>query len=65
VFQRWTWIDNWRVRIYPDPDIAAENRAARALDPLAFTSDAVSRAVDLGRSVARRVLSRYVFEFLD
>jgi predicted acylesterase/phospholipase RssA len=64
-FQRWTWIDNWRIRIYPDPDIAAENRAARSLDPLSFTSDAVSRAVDLGRSVARRTLSRYVFEFLD
>jgi hypothetical protein len=65
MFRRWTWIDNWRIRLYPDPDVAAENRIARTLDPLAFTTDAVDRAVDLGRMVARRVLSRYAFEFLD
>jgi hypothetical protein len=65
VFQRQAWIDHWRIRIYPDPDIASENRVLRTLDPLVFTPDAVGRAVDLGRAVARRVLSRYRFEFLD
>jgi predicted acylesterase/phospholipase RssA len=64
-FQRRARIDHRRIRIYPDPDIAAENRIARTLDPLAFTPDAVARAVDLGRMVAKRVLSDYVFEFLD
>ncbi len=64
-FQERLRIDHWRVRIYPDPDIAAENRIARTLDPLGFSPDAVERAVDLGRMVARRVLSGYVFEFLD
>ncbi len=64
-FQRRVWIDHHRIRIYPDPDIAAENRIIRALDPLSFTADAVERAVDLGRMVAKRVLSDYVFEFLD
>ena len=64
IFQRQAWIDHWRIRIYPDPDLATENRVLRTLDPLAFTPDAVQRAMDLGRMVARRVLSRYEFEFL-
>lgn len=63
-FQRLAWIDNVRIRITPDPDIAAENRILRTFDPLAFTAEAVDRAHDLGRMVAQRVLGRYRFEFL-
>ena len=33
-FQRIARIDTVRIRIYPDPDIAAENRILRTLDPL-------------------------------
>jgi hypothetical protein len=65
VFQRLAGIDHVRLRIYPDPDIAAENRILRTLDPLEFTPKAVNRALDLGRMVARRVLAGYRFEFLD
>jgi predicted acylesterase/phospholipase RssA len=65
VFQRLAGIDHVRLRIYPDPDIAAENRILRTLDPLEFTPKAVWRARDLGRMVARRVLAGYRFEFLD
>jgi predicted acylesterase/phospholipase RssA len=65
VFQGLAGIDNVRLRIYPDPDIAAENRILRTLDPLEFTPKAVNRALDLGRMVARRVLARYRFEFLE
>ena len=64
-FERLAGIDNVRVRIYPDPDIAAENRILRTLDPLEFTPKAVDRAFQLGRIVARRVLAGYRFEFLD
>jgi predicted acylesterase/phospholipase RssA len=64
-FQRLAGIDHVRVRIYPDPDIAAENRILRTLDPLAFTDVAVERARELGRMVARRVLAPYRFEFLE
>jgi predicted acylesterase/phospholipase RssA len=63
-FQRLAWIDHVRLRITPDPDIAAENRILRALDPLAFTPEAVARAYYLGRRVAERVLSQCEFEFL-
>jgi hypothetical protein len=65
LFQRLAGIDHLRLRIYPDPDIAAENRILRTLDPLEFTPKAVHRALDLGRMVARRVLAGYRFEFLD
>ena len=65
VFERLAGIDHIRLRIYPDPDIAAENRILRTLDPLEFTPKAVTRALDLGRMVARRVLAGYRFEFLD
>jgi predicted acylesterase/phospholipase RssA len=65
VFQRLAGIDHVRLRIYPDPDIAAENRILRTLDPLEFTPKAVNRALDLGRMVARRVLAGFRFEFLD
>ncbi len=64
-FQRLAGIDHVRLRIYPDPDIAAENRILRTLDPLEFTPKAVTRALDLGRMVARRVLAGYRFEFLE
>lgn len=64
-FQRIAWIRNQRVRITPDPDIAAENRLLRRLEPLAFTPEEVNRAYDLGVRVARRVLKGYRFEFLD
>ncbi|MGH7566220.1 MAG: hypothetical protein ACREK2_05270 [Gemmatimonadota bacterium] len=64
-FERLAGIDNVRVRIYPDPDIAAENRILRTLDPLEFTPKAVDRAFQLGRIVARRVLAGYRFEFLE
>jgi predicted acylesterase/phospholipase RssA len=64
-FQRVAGIDHVRVRIYPDPDIAAENRILRTLDPLEFTNVAVERARELGRMVARRVLAQYRFEFLE
>lgn len=64
-FHRIAWINNVRVRITPDPDIATENRMLRRLDPLAFTAEEVNRAYDLGVMVARRVLRRYRFEFLD
>jgi predicted acylesterase/phospholipase RssA len=64
-FQRLAGIDHVRVRVYPDPDIAAENRILRTLDPLEFTPKAVERARDLGRMVARRVLVQYQFEFLE
>lgn len=64
-FHRIAWIRNRRVRITPDPDIAAENRLLRRLDPLAFTPEEVNRAYDLGVRVARRVLEGYRFEFLD
>ena len=50
-FERLAGIDNVRVRIYPDPDIAAENRILRTLDPLEFTPKAVDRAFQLGRIV--------------
>ena len=65
VFQRLAGIDHVRIRIYPDPDIAAENRILRTLDPLEFTPKAVARARDLGRMVARRVLAGYSFAFLE
>lgn len=65
VFERLARIGNIRIRIYPDTDIAAENRILRTLDPLEFTPKAVERAFDLGRIVARRVLAGYRFEFLD
>ena len=65
LFQRLAGIDHVRLRIYPDPDIAAENRILRTLDPLEFTPKAVTRALDLGRMVARRVLAGYRFEFLE
>ena len=65
LFERLAGIDHVRLRIYPDPDIAAENRILRTLDPLEFTPKAVSRALDLGRMVARRVLAGYRFEFLE
>lgn len=65
VFQRLAGIDHVRLRVYPDPDIAAENRILRTLDPLEFTPKAVTRALDLGRMVARRVLDGYRFEFLE
>jgi ribose 1,5-bisphosphokinase PhnN len=58
-------IDNTRVRITPDPDVAAENHILRTLDPLEFSPPAVQRAFTLGRMVAKRVLKRYRFEFLD
>lgn len=64
-FERLARIDHVRVRIYPDPDIAAENRILRTLDPLEFSPQAVERARQLGGMVARRVLARYRFEFLD
>lgn len=64
-FQRLAGIDHVRVRVYPDPDIAAENRILRTLDPLEFTPVAVERARQLGRMVARRVLAGYRFEFLE
>jgi predicted acylesterase/phospholipase RssA len=64
-FQRLVGIDTVRVRIYPDPDIAAENRILRTLDPLEYTAPAVERARDLGRMVARRVLAQYSFAFLE
>jgi predicted acylesterase/phospholipase RssA len=64
-FQRLAWIDHQRIRISPDPDIASENRTLTMLEPLTFTPQAVGRAMALGRAVARRVLARYVFEFLD
>ncbi|MDX1622373.1 MAG: hypothetical protein R3199_00100 [Gemmatimonadota bacterium] len=64
-FHRVVWINNLRIRISPDPDVAAENRILQELDPLAFDPEGVQRAVDLGRMVARRVLRDYVFEFLD
>lgn len=64
-FHRIVWIRNERIRITPDPDIAAENHILRQLDPLAFNEDAVGRAYDLGRMVAERVLKGYRFEFLD
>lgn len=64
-FQRLAGIDHARVRVYPDPDISAENRILRTLDPLEFTPKAVARARDLGRMVARRVLGGYRFEFLE
>jgi len=64
-FHRIAWINNVRVRITPDTDIAAENHMLRRLDPLAFTVEEVNRAFDLGVTVARRVLKRYRFEFLD
>jgi hypothetical protein len=64
-FQRIARIAHVRIRIYPDPDIAAENRILRTLDPLEFTPRAVDRARQLGAMVARRVLSRYRFEFLE
>ena len=64
-FQALARIDHVRLRIYPDPDIAAENRILRTLDPLEFTPKAVARALDLGRMVARRVLAGYRFEFLE
>ncbi len=65
VFERLAGIDHVRLRIYPDPDIATENRILRTLDPLEFTPKAVTRALDLGRMVARRVLAGYRFEFLE
>ncbi len=58
-------IDNTRIRITPDPDVAAENHILRTLDPLEFSPQAVHRAFTLGHMVARRVLKRYRFEFLD
>lgn len=64
-FESMAWIDHVRIRVYPDPDIAAENHILRMLDPLEFTPDAVDRARELGRMVARRVLSNYRFEFLE
>lgn len=64
-FQRLARIAHVRIRIYPDPDIAAENRILRTLDPLEFTPRAVDRARQLGAMVARRVLARYRFEFLE
>ncbi|HET6617227.1 MAG TPA: hypothetical protein VFH69_05405 [Gemmatimonadota bacterium] len=64
-FERLAHIDHVRLRIYPDPDIASENRILRTLDPLEFTPRAVERAFQLGRIVARRVLARYRFEFLE
>ena len=64
-FAAMAWIDHRRIRIYPDPDIAAENHILRMLDPLEFTPQAVERARQLGRMVARRVLARYRFEFLE
>ena len=64
-FERLARIDHVRLRIYPDPDIASENRILRTLDPLEFTPRAVERAFQLGRIVARRVLSGYHFEFLE
>jgi predicted acylesterase/phospholipase RssA len=64
-FQRLARIDHVRVRVYPDPDVAAENRILRTLDPLEFTPKAVDRAFQLGRMVARRVLAGYRFEFLE
>jgi predicted acylesterase/phospholipase RssA len=64
-FERLARIDHVRLRIYPDPDIASENRILRTLDPLEFTPRAVERAFQLGRIVARRVLAQYRFEFLD
>ena len=64
-FQRLARIEHLRVRIHPDPDVAAENRILRTLDPLEFTPRAVDRARQLGMIVARRVLSAYRFEFLD
>ena len=64
-FQRLARIEHLRVRIHPDPDVAAENRILRTLDPLEFTPRAVDRARQLGVIVARRVLSAYRFEFLD
>ncbi|HET9332654.1 MAG TPA: patatin-like phospholipase family protein [Gemmatimonadota bacterium] len=64
-FQRIARIAHVRIRIYPDPDIAAENRILRTLDPLEFTPRAVDRARQLGVMVARRVLARYRFEFLE
>jgi hypothetical protein len=64
-FQRLARIAHVRIRIYPDPDIAAENRILRTLDPLEFTPQAVDRARQLGAMVARRVLARYRFEFLE
>lgn len=64
-FESMAWIDHVRIRVYPDPDIAAENHILRMLDPLEFTPEAVDRARELGRMVARRVLSNYRFEFLE
>ncbi len=64
-FHRLAWIENRRVRIYPDPDIAAENHILRSLDPLSFTPEAIERARDLGHMVAERVLRGYRFEFLE
>lgn len=64
-FEQMAWIHHERVRVYPDPDIAAENHILRTLNPLEFTPEAVERARQLGRMVARRVLSRYRFEFLE
>lgn len=64
-FASLAWTDHVRVRIYPDPDIAAENHILRMLDPLEFTPSAVERARELGKMVARRVLKRYRFEFLE
>lgn len=58
-------IDNTRIRITPDPDVAAENHILRTLDPLEFSPQAVHRAFTLGQMVAKRVLKRYRFEFLD
>lgn len=63
-FHRIAWIRNTRIRIYPDPDIGAENHILRTLDPLEFTPRAIQRGSDLGRIVAERVLARYRFEFL-
>lgn len=63
-FHRIAWIRNVRIRIYPDPDIGAENHILRSLDPLEFTPEAIRRASDLGRTVTERVLEGYEFEFL-
>lgn len=64
-FHKVARIDNTRIRITPDPDVAAENHILRTLDPLEFSPPAVHRAFTLGRMVAKRVLKRYRFEFLD
>lgn len=64
-FQSIARIQHTRIRISPDPDVAAENHILRTLNPLEFTLTSVQRAFDLGRIVAERVLDRYRFEFLE